>query len=83
MADTDHTRSTSSLNDRFQLDAIIMGLAADLDLLRAGKISVDDARARSELAKQIMNGVRLIINARRSLEAEARLLTAIDAAGEK
>jgi hypothetical protein len=71
-------RSDSApLSERFNLDAVIYGLASDLDALRAGQISVDDARARSELAKQIMNGVRLVINARKSLEAEARLVSAV------
>lgn len=79
----DSPSEAAPLSERFNIEAVIHGLASDLQMLRAGKISLDDARMRAELAKQIMNGVRLVINARRSLEAEARLLTAASrAAGE-
>lgn len=61
----------SPLGERFNLDSVINGLACDLDELRAGKISVDDARVRAELAKQIMNGVRLVVNAQKYLEGRA------------
>jgi hypothetical protein len=43
--------------------------------LRQGKISVEDARVRAELAKQVMNGLRLVINAQKYLEARARLVS--------
>lgn len=56
------------LSDRFSLDAVIHGLAGDLEALRAGTISVEDARVRAEMAKQIMNGVRLVVNAQKFLE---------------
>jgi hypothetical protein len=49
------------------LESIIAGLVSDLDDLRAGTISVNDAVARSMLAKQIFNGVRIYINAGRLL----------------
>ena len=62
----------SPLDEQFSLEDVIKGLAADLSELRAGKISIDDAKARAELGKQIMNGVRLVINARKSLEGGAR-----------
>lgn len=55
----------------YSLDAIVKGIADDLVALRAGQISIKDAQARAMLAKQYMNGVRLVINARRSLEAAA------------
>lgn len=63
---------TSPVGDAFRLDAVICGLADDLDALRAGRITIDDARVRAALGKQIFNGVRLVINARRALEAGAR-----------
>lgn len=65
--------------DRFSLDAVVSGLATDLELLRAGRISVADARARAEMAKQIMNGVRLVINAQKFLE---RNLTSVNQLAE-
>lgn len=60
------------MGERFSLDAVIDGLAGDLVALRSGGISLDDARIRAELAKQIFNGVRLVINGRKMLEREAR-----------
>jgi hypothetical protein len=58
--------------DQYSLDAIVKGIADDLIALRAGRISIKDAQARALLAKQYMNGVRLVINARQSLEATAK-----------
>ena len=58
--------------DQYRLDFIVKGIADDLIALRAGKISIKDAQARALLAKQYMNGVRLVINARQSLEAHAK-----------
>ena len=59
------------LSERFSLDGLIMGIINDLDDLRSGKISVKDAQARAELAKQAMNGVRLVINAQKFIEKQA------------
>lgn len=59
----------SPISDRFRLDDIVTGLAGDLDDLRAGRISVQDAQARANLARQIMNGVRMVIAAQKFLEA--------------
>ena len=61
----------SPLADRFSLDDVIHGLAKDLASVRAGTMTVDAARANAELAKQIFNGVRLIVNAQRYLEGRA------------
>lgn len=61
-------KDRSPLNERFALESIIDGLACDLSELRQKKISVNDALARAALAKQIMNGVRLFVLARRSWE---------------
>jgi hypothetical protein len=58
--------------EAFGVQGMILGLAGDLADLRSGKISVEDARTRAELAKQYFNGLRLMINARKSLENEAR-----------
>jgi len=67
------------MGDRFRLDAVILGLAGDLDALRSGSISVEDARVRADLAKQIFNGVRMVVNARKVLEDRAIALPAGDA----
>ncbi|WP_230463306.1 hypothetical protein [Sphingobium sp. Cam5-1] len=62
----------TDVGDRYSLDMIVKGIADDLVALRAGRISIKDAQARALLAKQYMNGVRLVINARKSLEGDAR-----------
>lgn len=58
------------------LTSIIHGLAGDLDQLRAGKISVQDAIARSMLAKQIFNGVRIYLNGTKMLADQAKPVSA-------
>lgn len=70
---TDSRSEASPMNERFALDTVILGLASDLEELRARKITISDAQARAELAKQIFNGVRLAINANKLLSERARL----------
>jgi hypothetical protein len=70
------------LSDSLQLDRVIAGLASDLEELRAGKISVNDAIARSLLAKQIFNGVRIYLNGTKILAQNARELPALSDAGK-
>lgn len=54
------------------LEAVITGLADDLTELRSGKISPNDALARAAVAKQLFNGVRLYLQAMKTLEGSAR-----------
>ncbi len=67
--------SLTDVGSKYSLEAIVQGIADDLLALRAGTISVKDAQARALLAKQYMNGVRLVLNARNSLELGARKVT--------
>jgi len=67
--------------DRLCLDKIINGLAGDLEQLRAGQIGVNDAIARSLLAKQIFNGVRLYLQAGKMLSDSAREVEALPLEG--
>lgn len=60
---------SSPVSERLDLDNVIRGLCDDLALLRAGKIGVNDAIARSLLAKQIFNGVRIYLTASKLLTA--------------
>ena len=62
---------SAPMADSLALDKVIMGLASDLDELRTGKISVNDAIARSLLAKQIFNGVRIYLNGTKILSQNA------------
>lgn len=71
--------TTAPVADQLGIPAIIAGLCRDLDQLRKGKISVNDAVARSMLAKQIFNGVRLYLNGTKLLAESARPAQAIEA----
>ena len=53
---------TAPIADKFSLDDVIHGLASDLVALREGKISSRDAKVRADMAKQIFNGVRLVVS---------------------
>ena len=59
-------------SDSLGLGAVISGLVADLQELREGKISVQDAQARAMLAKQIFNGCRIYLNGQKILDSRAK-----------
>ncbi len=69
MASRDY--ETAPVSEQLGLPGVIAGLIGDLDELRAGKISVNDAVARSMLAKQIFNGVRIYLNGAKLLSDNA------------
>ena len=70
MAARDYTSAPAA--EQLGLASIITGLCSDLDQLRKGEITVNDAMARSMLAKQIFNGVRLYMNGTKILSDSAR-----------
>lgn len=74
---------TAPVSEALGLVDIIRGLAKDLDALREGKITVQDAIARSMLAKQIFNGVRIYLNGTRLLSEQAKLIEDKTAPEEK
>jgi len=76
MAARDYT--TAPIADQLGIPSIIAGLCGDLEQLRNGEITVNDAMARSMLAKQIFNGVRLYLNGTKLLSENARPISAID-----
>lgn len=59
------------ISERLNLDEIIGGLAGDLQALRNGTISVRDARARADLGREILRGVRLVVEAQKFLAGAA------------
>ena len=71
--------TSAPVSEQLGLPAIISGLVTDLDDLRAGKISVNDAMARSMLAKQIFNGVRIYLNGTKLLSEQAKPVATLDA----
>lgn len=64
--------------DALGLRGVIQGLASDLQDLRAGKISPNDALARAALAKQMFNGCRIYLQAVKTMEGAARPVPAGD-----
>lgn len=69
---------SAPVSESLGLQKIIAGLCNDLDELRAGTISVNDAMARSMLAKQIFNGVRIYLNGTKLLSENARPAKSIE-----
>lgn len=59
------------LGERLGLPDIVLGIATDLKALRAGNISIRDARARAELARELLRAVRMVIDAQKFIEGQA------------
>ena len=70
MTPRDYT--TAPLAEKLNLQSVISGLCSDLEQLRRGEIGINDALARSALAKQIFNGVRLYLNGTKLLSENAK-----------
>lgn len=60
------------LTARFDLMTFTDSLIEDLQLLRSGKISVRDAMARAEIAKQVLRSAGLVVSARKYLSDAAK-----------
>lgn len=73
----------ATIAETFQLEEVITGLASDLKERRAGKITVEDARARADLARQIFNGLRLYVTAQKYLEQNMKQVKLITEAKRK
>lgn len=63
-----HAAPTEIVN----LRELITGLASDLADLRAGRITIHEARVRAELGKQVFNGMRLVLSGQKYLEASLK-----------
>lgn len=63
---------SAPVTNELGLDTVIKSLVNDLEQLRKGEISVNDAIARSMLAKQIFNGVRIYMNGTKMLADSAK-----------
>lgn len=59
------------MTQRFDLLTFTDGLIKDLAELRLGKISVRDARARAELARQVLRSVHYVVSAQKFIEQQA------------
>jgi hypothetical protein len=74
---------STPVSDALGLRGIVIGLSGDLESLRNGTISPQDAHARAAVAKQIFNGVRLYLQAIKTMEALARPVSEQAAIDEK
>lgn len=70
------------LTERFDLMAFTDALIADLGALRAGRISVREARARADLAKQVLRAVHYVVTAQKFLADRAKVLPAPESAAD-
>jgi len=71
---------SAPVSDGLGLVQVINGLVKDLESLRAGEISTQDAIARSLLAKQIFNGVRIYLTGTKLLTERAKAVPALASA---
>lgn len=69
---------TTALSERFNLAGFTDSLLNDLALLRTGKISIRDAKARADLAKQVLRAVHYVVTAQRFLSDNAKQLPSPD-----
>lgn len=67
------------LTERFNLVEFTDSLIGDLNALRAGRISVKDAMARAEIAKQVLRSVGFVVSAQKYLSENAKPIKAISA----
>lgn len=70
-----HTIDHAPLTERFNLMDFTDKLIDDLNLLRDGKISVHEAHARANLAKQILKAVHYTIVAQKFMIEQATAVT--------
>jgi hypothetical protein len=66
------------LSQRFDLMDFTDALIVDLEMLRAGKISVREAQARALLAKQVLRSIHYVVQAQKFLSEHARELPSPD-----
>lgn len=64
------------ISERFNLATFTDDLIGDLRDLRAGKISARDARARADLAKQVLRAVHYVVTAQKFLASNAKAIQA-------
>lgn len=69
-------KETGPITERFDLMSFTDSLIVDLNSLRAGKISVRDALARAELAKQVLRSVGYVVVAQKYLSDSAKPVSA-------
>jgi hypothetical protein len=72
----------TDIGNAFDVPTIIRGLSQDLADLRTGKITVKEAQTRADIAKQIFNGMRIMVQAQKFLSSRASEIPAINGSAE-
>lgn len=67
-----HVKTAGPLTERFNLVDFTDSLIMDLHALRSGKISIRDAMARAEIAKQVLRSVGYVVSAQKYLSDNAK-----------
>jgi hypothetical protein len=67
----------TDIGEAFDVPSIVRGLAQDLKDLRTGKLAPKEAQIRADIAKQIFNGLRLMVSAQRYLSEKSKPIAAI------
>lgn len=73
MAD-EYSAPPGPLTERFNLATFTDDLIGDLRQLRAGTITVREARARAELARQVLRAIHYVVTAQKFLMDNAKAL---------
>jgi hypothetical protein len=71
-------KQAGPLTERFNLVDFTDSLIADLQALRAGQISIRDAMARAEIAKQVLRSVGFVVSAQKYLSDNAKPVKGIE-----
>lgn len=77
--DEEHNQETmppASLSETFNLPGVVSGLLTDLEGLRAGRVSVKQARAAAELGRVAIMGMKVMLQAQRLLIDTAKKVPA-------
>ena len=67
-------KNYDTMADRLNMPEFVDGLVQDLKDLRAGKVTPHDARVRAELARQILRGVTLMVQATKFIQSGTKLI---------
>lgn len=73
-SNTEGATEAQSMAEALNLGELIAGLIGDLKDLRTGRISVREAHARAELARQVLRGVHYVVTAQKFIEGQAKQL---------
>lgn len=68
------TTGTVAGLDAIAIDQIVIGLVNDLEKLSRGEITIPMARARTQMAHEILRGINIVITGHRLIQNKAKAL---------